>query len=150
MSGPFFGRSENAVHNNRVMIPAQFKRKFADESLRTVVVTCGPRDSIALYPLDSWYETLAELLAGNDDDRKFRAELIDCAVTEAELEGPGRIRLPEQQLREAGITDKAIVKGEGHFISIWNPDSYYSKYAKDREHSRQAYDTYNFQPKPPK
>jgi DNA-binding transcriptional regulator/RsmH inhibitor MraZ len=33
--------SENAVHNNRVIIPAAFKRKIAEAANRTVVITVG-------------------------------------------------------------------------------------------------------------
>ena len=144
MSGPFHGRWEVAVHNNRVIIPAQFKKRFGEESLRTVVITSGPRNSIALYPLDTWTARLAELAAGSEQDRKKRSRLIDCAIIEAELEGPGRIRIPEEQLQEAGITNKVIVKGDVTFISVWNPESYFEKYRQAREESQRDYDTEDF------
>jgi division/cell wall cluster transcriptional repressor MraZ len=145
MSGPFIGYSENAVHNNRVIIPAAFKRKFAEEANRTVVITVGPLNSIALYPLDSWFATLDALAKGDEIQRRFRTRLIDCAVTEAELEGPGRIRIPERQLAEAGIKDSVIVKGEIHYITLWNPDDYYRLRSQNLEANLKEYDTNIYQ-----
>lgn len=145
MSGPFIGFSENAVHNQRVIIPAAFKRKFTEESRRTVVITVGPSNSIALYPLDSWVATLDKLAEGDEQHRRFRTRLIDCAVVETELEGPGRVRIPEKQLAEAGIRDSVIVKGEMHYISLWNPDEYYKQRAQNMEDNLREYDTNIYQ-----
>ncbi len=125
MSGPFNGYWENAVHNQRVIIPALIKRRFSEESQRTVVITAGPENSIALYPLDNWYATLEELAQGSEEDQDFRSMLIKCAVAEAELEGPGRVRLPERELLKAGITDRCVVKGDHHLITLWNPAKFY-------------------------
>ena len=124
MSGEFLGYSENSVHKQRVIVPASFKKKFAPEASRSVVVTLGPNDTIAIYPLDSWRETLERLKAGDDKARQLRTQLIDFAMLEQELEGPGRVRIHEQLLEDANITDKVIIKGEGHFISLWNPEIY--------------------------
>ncbi|MFO8145463.1 MAG: protein MraZ [Candidatus Syntrophosphaera sp.] len=145
MSGPFIGFSENAVHNNRVIIPAAFKRKFSEESRRTVVITVGPANSIALYPLDAWVSTLDKLAEGDETHHRFRTRLIDCAVTEAELEGPGRVRIPEKQLAEAGIKDSVIVKGEMHYISLWDPEIYYKRRAQNMADNLQEYDTNIYQ-----
>lgn len=122
MSGEFLGYSENSVHKQRVIVPASFKKKFAPEASRSVVVTLGPNDTIAIYPLDSWRDTLERLKAGDDKARHLRTQLIDFAMLEQELEGPGRVRIHEQLLEDANITDKVIIKGEGHYISLWNPD----------------------------
>jgi division/cell wall cluster transcriptional repressor MraZ len=145
MSGPFIGYSENAVHNNRVIIPAAFKRKLAEEANRTVVITVGPLNSIALYPLDSWVATLDALAQGDENHRRFRTRLIDCAVMEAELEGPGRVRIPEKQLAEAGIKDSVVVKGEMHYISLWNPQDYYKQRSQNMEANLKEYDTNMYQ-----
>ncbi|HOH47138.1 MAG TPA: protein MraZ [Candidatus Cloacimonadota bacterium] len=126
MSGEFLGYFENSVNKQRVIVPASFKKKFAAEASRSVIVTLGPNDTIAIYPIDNWKETLERLKSGTDDDKLLRTQLIDFAMTEQELEGPGRVRIHEQLLEDAGITDKVIIKGEGHYISLWNPDTFNS------------------------
>ena len=141
MSGQFIGYFENAVHNQRVVIPASFKKKFSDAAMRTVILTAGPRNSIAVYPLDCWNATLEKLAAGDERQRKLRTHLIDCAVTEQELEGPGRIRIPELLLTDADITDSVVIKGEQTYITLWNPSEFKAKRQKDREENLREFDT---------
>lgn len=125
MSGEFLGYFENSVNKQRVIVPASFKKKFADEANRSVVVTLGPNDTIAIYPMDSWKDTLERLKSGDEDAKLLRTQLIDFAMTEQDLEGPGRVKIHEQLLEDAGITDRVIIKGEGHYISVWNPETFH-------------------------
>ena len=145
MSGEFLGYFENSVHKQRVIVPASFKKKFADEAARTVIVTLGPNDTIAIYPLDCWKETLITLKAGDAKARQLRTQLIDFAMTEQELEGPGRIRIHEQLLADAQITDSVIIKGEGHYISLWNPEVFNSIRKSKRELHRQTFSSEDYQ-----
>lgn len=137
MSGQFIGYFENAVHKQRVIIPAAFKKKFSEEARRTVVITLGPLNTIAIFPLDCWNSFLDKLAAGSEDDLELRTQLIDFAVTEQELEGPGRVRIPDQLLEEANISESVIIKGELHYISLWNPEEFHAlRKAKKDEHRR--------------
>ncbi|HPF09356.1 MAG TPA: protein MraZ, partial [Candidatus Cloacimonadota bacterium] len=102
MSGEFLGIFENSVHKQRVIIPASFKKKFAEEALKSVVVTLGPNNTIAIYPLDNWKSTLERLKLGNDRSKQLRTQLIDFAMMEQVLEGPGRVRIHEMLLSEVG------------------------------------------------
>ncbi|HQQ68044.1 MAG TPA: protein MraZ [Candidatus Cloacimonadota bacterium] len=124
MSGEFLGIFENSVHKQRVIIPASFKKKFAEEAMKSVVVTMGANNTIAIYPLDTWKGTLERLKSGDERAKQLRTQLIDFAMMEQELEGPGRVRIHEMLLSEAGIDDSVIIKGEGHYISLWNPEVY--------------------------
>ncbi len=135
MSGEFLGIFENSVHKQRVIIPASFKKKFAEAAMRSVVVTMGPSNTIAIYPLDSWKSTLERLKDGDERAKSLRTQLIDFAMMEQELEGPGRVRIHELLLSEVGIEDSVIIKGEGHYISLWNPEVY----ARVRQSKLQAH-----------
>lgn len=122
MSGEFLGTFENAIHKSRIMIPASFKKKFAPEANRTVVVTIGPEGTVAVFPMDSWMAMRSQLEASPDpDDKELLDNLIEFAMPEQELEGPGRIRISEELLRRANINDLAKIKGESHFITLWDP-----------------------------
>jgi division/cell wall cluster transcriptional repressor MraZ len=138
MSGDFFGFFENSVHKQRVIIPAVFKKKFSQEAGKSVIVTLGPNDTIAIYPIDNWRSTLERLKSGDDHSKQLRTQLIDFAMMEQDLEGPGRVKIHEMLLSEVGITDSVIIKGEGHYISLWNPQIYHqvraNKLAKHRKH----------------
>ncbi|HPN41539.1 MAG TPA: protein MraZ [Candidatus Cloacimonadota bacterium] len=145
MSGQFIGYFENAVHKQRVIIPAAFKKKFSEEARRTVVVTLGPLNTIAIFPLDCWNSFLDKLAGGDDDDQELRTQLIDFAVTEQELEGPGRIRIPEQLLAEANIGDSVIIKGELHYISLWDPAEFHAHRRAKKDAHRQKFTTRHYQ-----
>ena len=85
------------------------------------------------------------LAEGNEDDRELRTQLIDFAIAEQELEGPGRIRIPEDLLEEAGITDSVVIKGELHYISLWNPEEFYENRRAKKEEHRKKYTTGHYQ-----
>ena len=145
MSGEFLGISENSVHKQRVIIPANFKRKFAETALKSVVITLGPNNTIAIYPLDVWKNTLERLKAGDERARQLRTQLIDFAMMEQELEGPGRVKIHEMLLEEAGIEDSVIIKGEGHYISLWNPEVYAKVRKNKLEKHRQTFSSEDYQ-----
>ena len=48
------------------------------------------------------------------------------------LDGDGRINLPENLIKKAGLNDKAIFIGKGPTFEIWQP----SKFAKYAEKAR--------------
>ncbi|MDP2172395.1 MAG: protein MraZ [Candidatus Cloacimonadaceae bacterium] len=145
MSGQFTGYFENSVHKQRVIIPAAFKKKFAAEANRTVVVTLGPNNTIAIYPLDCWYSRLERLATGGEEDQELRTQMIDFAMTEQELEGPGRIRIYEQLLIDANITDKVIIKGELHYITLWNPEEFQEVLRDKKDIHRKKFSTKHYQ-----
>lgn len=145
MSGEFLGIFENSVHKQRVIIPASFKKKFAEEALKSVVVTLGPNDTIAIYPLDSWKSTLERLKSGDYKAKQLRTQLIDFAMLEQELEGPGRVRVHDMLLSEVGIEDSVIIKGEGHYISLWNPEIYARVRASKLAAHRESFSSEDYQ-----
>jgi DNA-binding transcriptional regulator/RsmH inhibitor MraZ len=50
--------------------------------------------------------------------------LRNFASCEQKLEENGRIKLTDELIKIAEIHDKVVLKGEGNFISIWNPEKY--------------------------
>ncbi len=145
MSGEFLGIFENSVNKQRVIIPASFKKKFAEEAFRSVVITLGPNNTIAIYPLDSWKSTLERLKGGDDRSKQLRTQLIDFAMMEQPLEGPGRVRIHDMLLDEVGIDDKVIIKGEGHYISLWNPEVYTQVRKSKLQSHRQTFSSEDYQ-----
>jgi DNA-binding transcriptional regulator/RsmH inhibitor MraZ len=71
--------------------------------------------------------------------------LIDFAMTEQELEGPGRVRIHEMLLNEVNITDSVVIKGEGHYISLWNPKVYNEVRASKLNQHRKQFSSEDYQ-----
>ncbi|MCL2063674.1 MAG: protein MraZ [Candidatus Cloacimonetes bacterium] len=124
MSGDFLGIYENSVHKMRVVIPAVLKNKFSAAAKETVICTLGPNNSVAIYPLDNWNALKEKLNKGDERSRTLLNNLIDFACLEQKLEGPGRIRIGDELLKTAGIVDSVIIKGDGSYITLWNPDTF--------------------------
>ena len=121
MSGEFLGQSENSVNKMRVIIPAPFKAKFAAASKQTVVCTVGQNKEVLIYPLDNWNTLTTKLKAGTAEEQEDLELMLHFASQEQQLEGPGRIRISDDHLEISGITDSVIIKGEGSYISLWDP-----------------------------
>jgi len=125
-SGEFLGTFENAVNKQRVIIPAPFKKKFSVASKQTVIVSIGPQGegqpTVAIFPIDNWEEFCDKLKKGSESDKQLLSNLYYFACAEQQLEGPGRVRISEELLELAHITDKVIIKGDGHYMTLWNPE----------------------------
>lgn len=87
-----------------------------------LVVTVDRDHCLLLYPLPQWEELerkLVRLPSLNKQARRLQRLLIGHA-TEMDLDGNGRILLP-QPLREFASLDKHIVLiGQGNKFEIWN------------------------------
>ncbi|MFA5497980.1 MAG: protein MraZ [Candidatus Cloacimonadia bacterium] len=139
MSGEFLGTYENSVNKNRVIIPAPFKKVFSVAARETVVVTMGYcQSNIAVYPKDVWNAKVEKLSNGTPKDRNLYIYLRDNS-TEETLEGPGRIKIAPYLLELVGITDSVVVKGEGSYITLWNPETLNEQRLKDLEVLRTNY-----------
>ena len=122
MSGDFLGIYENSVHKMRIVIPVTLKSKFSAAAKETVICTLGPNNSVVIFPLDNWNTLKEKLKNGDERERTLLNNLIDFACPEQKLEGPGRVRIGDELLETAGITDSVIIKGDGSYISLWNPE----------------------------
>lgn len=116
----FLGRfGHNLDAKGRLAIPAKFRGELA----AGLVVTRGIDRCLSVYPLAAWL-TLAErvsaLSISDPDARQFKRMVFAEAMDE-ELDGQGRIVLPPELRRYAGIDREAVVVGVNTYIEIWDP-----------------------------
>ena len=116
----FLGRfSHNLDAKGRLAIPAKFRNELAEG----VVVTRGIDRCLSVYPLAAW-QTLAEkvsaLSISDPDARQFKRMVFAEAMDET-LDTQGRIVLPPELRRYAGIDREAVVVGMNTYVEIWEP-----------------------------
>ncbi|KQC10691.1 MAG: hypothetical protein APR54_11740 [Candidatus Cloacimonas sp. SDB] len=146
MSGEFLGTFENSVNKQKwITIPANFKKKFSTMAKFTVVVTIGPEENIAIYPLDNWNEKINQLKQGETREKTLLNTLRSFATSEQKMEPNGRIKIGNELLEIAGIDTKVIIKGEGNFISVWNPQRYLEYRKKKLENHRKMFNSLDYQ-----
>ncbi len=103
---------------NRVALPAKFRRDLGT----TVVITYGLDQCLALYSQAEWQTIatkLANLSTGQADSRGFNRLMLSGA-TDTEVDGAGRLLIPEHLREFAKLGGKIVFAGVGNRLEIWN------------------------------
>lgn len=116
----FLGRfSHNLDSKGRLAIPAKFRGSLAVG----LVVTRGIDRCLTVYPLVAWQrltERIEALSVSDPDARMFR-RMVFAEAADEEPDAQGRIVLPPELRRYAGIEREAIVVGVNSYIEVWEP-----------------------------
>ncbi len=116
----FLGRfSHNLDSKGRLAIPAKFRGSLA----AGLVVTRGIDRCLTVYPLVAWQrltERIEALSVSDPDARQFR-RMVFAEAADEEPDAQGRIVLPPELRRYAGIEREAIVVGVNSYIEVWEP-----------------------------
>ncbi|WP_040661888.1 division/cell wall cluster transcriptional repressor MraZ [Nitrococcus mobilis] len=106
----------------RMAFPGRYRDRLLQSSDGQVVVTVDRDHCLLIYPLPEWErieQKLIKLPTLNRTARRLQRLLIGHA-TECQLDGNGRILLP-QPLREfAGLDKKAVLIGQGNKFELWD------------------------------
>lgn len=117
----FLGRYNHTLDaKGRLAIPARFRDAVADG----LVLTRGIDRCLALYPLDAWRplaEKVSALPISDPDARNFR-RLVFAEAADLALDAQGRILVPPELRRYAGLEREALVVGMDTAIEIWSPE----------------------------
>lgn len=115
----FLGRfSHNLDAKGRLAIPAKFRGALADG----LVITRGIDRCLTVYPMAAWLTLAAKidaLSAADADARNFKRIVFAEAMDEV-LDSQGRIVVPPELRRYAGIEREAMVVGVHNSLEIWD------------------------------
>jgi len=111
----------------RVLLPAALKKQVAtviDQGFvikRSVFNTC-----LELYPVSSWNDVIGQVNSlnrfvkkNNDFIRRFTA-----GVKMVELDASGRLLIPSDLQKFAGITKQVVLSSAVGILEIWDKDKY--------------------------
>lgn len=111
----------------RLALPVRFRKELGNK----VVITRGLDRCLFMYPLSSWEEISKKLRAlpiGGVDTRGLSRFMLSGAV-EVEVDGAGRILIPDFQKRFASLGNKVVLAGVSDRIELWNEKAW-SAYTK--------------------
>lgn len=146
MSGEFLGTFITSVNKQKwITIPAELKKKFGTLSKMTVIATIGPENNIALYPLDNWEEKIVKLDSESSADRKLLENLRSFADPAQRVEANGRLKLNDELLGIGNIEKKVVIKGEGKYIAVWNPERFKEYRRKQLEDHKKSFNSLDYQ-----
>ena len=117
----FLGRFNHSLDaKGRLAIPAKFRGALADG----LVVTRGIDRCLSVYPLAAW-QALAERVSAlsiSDPDARHLKRMVFGEATDESLDAQGRIVLPPELRRYAGIEREVVAVGMNTYIELWDPD----------------------------
>lgn len=115
---------------NRVSLPAKFRKELGN----SVVVTRGLDKCLFIYPKNSWKKQ-AQLFAQHSSGSvagRGLARLMLAGASEVEVDGAGRILVPDYLKTFASLGIKTVVAGVSDRIEIWD-ESTWEAYTKHIE-----------------
>ncbi|MBI5147788.1 MAG: division/cell wall cluster transcriptional repressor MraZ [Parcubacteria group bacterium] len=120
----------NLDAKGRIAMPAKFRNKLGG----TAIVTRGLDRCLFVFTAADWEALAQKLIAlplAQANSRAF-TRLMLAGATEAELDGQGRILLPDHLRQYAGLKKEAIVAGLYNRVEIWDAAGW-SVYKKKTE-----------------
>lgn len=115
----FIGEYSHSIDaKKRLALPSKFRGELGSK----VVVTRGLDDCLFVYPMKVW-EVLAEKLGslpvGEAGTRSF-IRLMLSGATDVDMDGQGRVLLPEYLKEYAGLDKEVTVAGLFNRLEIWD------------------------------
>jgi len=108
----------NLDEKKRVSLPRAFRASLG----RKVVMTRGLDNCLFIYSRSAWEKVagkLQELSFAQADTRGFNRFILSGAV-EVEVDGAGRILIPEHQRQFAGLKKAVVFAGVSDRVEIWD------------------------------
>jgi MraZ protein len=109
-------------NKKRISLPAKFRKEVG----KKVVVTRGLDRCLFMFPEKTWKaiaEKLEHLPFGQADTRGMSRFLLAGAV-EAEVDGAGRILIPDFLKEFAGLQTRVVLAGVSDRIEIWKEQTW--------------------------
>ena len=120
----FRGQFSHSVDaKGRISLPARFREQLSGASDPRIVLTPALFDPcLHLYPMLAWEEFEAKVGALPSLDRhvvRFRRLYVSAAV-ECELDGSGRVLVPQDLRAHAKLDKEALWAGMGPILELWS------------------------------
>lgn len=132
----FFGETAiNLDAKGRMALPTRYRDAVAEASDNRLVLTYSAFDAgcLWLYPEPEWARVRDEVMGlstFNPSHRSLQRRLVGSA-TRIELDGNGRMLLPQTLRQFAGLEKKVVLMGMGARFEIWNENVLMQKRAEE-------------------
>lgn len=111
----------------RIALPAKFREPFAEG----LFLTLGEDGCMYAFPKDEWDRRREELrgrgLSGRE--ARARARMFFGNAERVELDGQGRVVIPQKLRAQVGLQREAVVIGVSDWLEIW-PSARWDEYER--------------------
>lgn len=119
----FLGEYQHVVDaKGRVSLPAKFRKELTGD----IVVAKGLEKCLYVFPADAYNVFLSGLMESNDFQSKTRnlRRFFAAGAAPGDLDGAGRVSIPQVQREYAGLDKNVAVIGNGDRIEIWDAEAW--------------------------
>lgn len=112
----------------RFSFPSALRRQLPTEADSRFVINRGFEKCLILNPKNEWNKLVQKVSQLNQFDPKTRAFIRQFyrGATELELDGSGRLNLPNGLMEYAGIGKELILFAHTNKIEVWSKENYES------------------------
>jgi MraZ protein len=114
--------SLNLDVKGRLAIPTKYREQLVAASDSELVITVDTDHCLLIYPKPTWLEIEEKLVAlpSFDEATRFLQRLYIGNAHEIDMDGQGRILLPQELRRYAGLDKKVALVGQINKFELWD------------------------------
>lgn len=119
----------------RVAVPKRLRDDFAEANLEFLFIAPGTEKSLVIYAPQA-FESLAARLADKAGHQNF-LRLFYSSSERVDLDGQGRIRIPDRLAEYAGLSREAYLLGVQDHAELWDKaawDQFISRTTPEFDH----------------
>ena len=124
----FLGTFDYSIDgSNRLNIPAKFRKVMDQLGQTEFVISKEQENCLTIYPYNIWKERVGDKISElphSDENANRLRRLIGLTTTEVSLDNQGRVNIPSDYYKHAGIEKKIRIIGSVDTIQVWNPLKY--------------------------
>jgi MraZ protein len=121
--------SLNLDAKGRIAIPTRYRDLLAESCNSELVITVDKARCLLIYPQPIWLEIEEKLksLPSFDEDARNLQRLYIGNAHDIEMDGQGRILLPQELRRFANLDKKVALVGQINKFELWDEETWNSR-----------------------
>jgi len=120
----FRGRYRHTIDpKGRLSVPAKYRDVLAQYESKTLIVVPNEHSALEVHPVEEWERLEAQINEKSRFDAEIRklGRLYISRAKEVELDGSGRVLLPPDSRRDAGLVKDVTLVGVGRgYFEVWD------------------------------
>jgi MraZ protein len=124
----------------RVVLPSPFKKEMGETLEPSFVVEKDVYDKcLNIYPHTTWLAKVERLRRKLNPDDPIQSKMLSRYYEEIVKVGMaenGRLNIPDEMLKYAGITKEAVFTGQGSRMRLWEPSRHQASRLSDEDYAR--------------
>ena len=118
--------SLNLDAKGRIAIPTRYRDQLVDSCASELVITVDKDHCLLIYPRPIWLEIEEKLraLPSFDESARNLQRLYIGNAHEIDMDGQGRILLPQELRRFAGLDKKVALVGQINKFELWDEETW--------------------------